>query len=532
MQAARHPFEAIRARDPLAIFTLLALAAIAFGYSGLFNLGARYGFATGVEYWLFRPNDSAPAVILVLSAWLFYRRWYRLEGLPRSTSPAALILFCVTTSIGIHLWSVYTRAEDLQVISLVLAISALIMCFWGGRGLRALWLPIAFLLFAIPMPAPLLLAIVWELQMWTANFAGALLYMIGIPVLVSGDQILRATQTFQVIEGCSGLRSIETLTMLTVLMIDLFSRRGWHAALLLLSAPLVAFLLNGLRVLTLILNPHSEIVAIHNLQGIAILLVGLLLVYGLDLILERRSGEPDYTAPAIGPDVRGFSKPVVIAALGLLAVAIPASRLLTPSWHDPNPPKRWIYEGVAEAMAAWPSEKLKSDLEFRGSVRFGQVVNRRYDFGDAPVYVFIGLGDLGQRGGSPISRQNAVPGSGWMLRDSTDGSLALDGRAVETRWVEKGKQRQILHHWDGGDRGLSGEVMRSLLALDRSPWRRDENLYVARISTPVVGRGEQAEQAAADRLDRAYEALAPVFETLDGPAVRRDDRLTARAADL
>ena len=49
---------------------------------------------------------------------------------------------------------------------------------------------------------------------------------------MSGDQILHSGQVFQIIETCSGLRTAETLTMLAVLMVDLFRRRGAHALIL------------------------------------------------------------------------------------------------------------------------------------------------------------------------------------------------------------------------------------------------------------------------------------------------------------
>ena len=66
--------------------------------------------------------------------------------------------------------------------------------YWGLPGVRAVWLPIAFLLFAIPLPAPLLLAVIFKLQIWTAASSGWMLNMLGLPALVTGDQILRVNQ--------------------------------------------------------------------------------------------------------------------------------------------------------------------------------------------------------------------------------------------------------------------------------------------------------------------------------------------------
>ena len=266
---------------------LLAVLLAGWAYRDLLGLGTRFGFALGVEYWLFQPSDSAPLIILLISGWLLYRRSNRFATLSVSSGQPWLALPCYAACFLFYGWSVYTGSLDMRVFSFVAFLFGSIALFYGRPGLHALWLPAAFVLFAIKIPAPLMLEVLYHLQMWTAEYAGWLLYTIGETAFVSGDQIIRASQRFQVVEGCSGMRSLETLTMLTVLMADLFGRRGWHAFFLLLSAPIVAFALNGVRVLTIILNPHSDISTIHNAQGIAVLMVGLLIIYGFDELLER-----------------------------------------------------------------------------------------------------------------------------------------------------------------------------------------------------------------------------------------------------
>lgn len=519
MQSALKPLAALRAGWPTNLLVGVAVLAIGFAYSSLFTLGERFGFAVGVEYWLFRPTDNAPLVILVLSAWLFYRRWYRVQSMPRGAAHPVWIASSVGAAVAVHAWAVYTRAYDLEIVSLVFGMSALVLASWGRAGLRALWLPLLFLLFAIPMPAPLLLAIVFKLQIWTAQFAGLLLYSIGIPVLVSGDQIIRATQTFQVIEGCSGMRSIETLTMLSILMVDLFGRRGWHAAVLVLAAPLVAFFLNGFRVLTLILNPHSEIIAIHNLQGIAILLVGLLLIYALDMAIERlRGGEQQPAWEIDDRPARGSATNLWLGcALGALAIGTLSSALLVPSWTEPARQSARVLNAVAPQLVEWTATDVEADFIYQGSVRFGEVVHRTYALDEAPVGVFVGLADLGQRGGSPISPLTARPGTGWM--EVEHGLVSLPGLEQPVEFIEysKGKQRKLVYHWYEGHMGLAAESLRSLAALDRSPLQRTRPLYVVRLETPITGHRAGDRESAAARLVTVYDRLAPALERLQAP---------------
>ena len=69
---------------------------------------------------------------------------------------------------------------------------------------RVVATPCVVLLFAMPMPAPLLSEVVWHLQLWSAEYAGWLLYWIGVPSLVSADLIYQAERTFQVICQVAG----------------------------------------------------------------------------------------------------------------------------------------------------------------------------------------------------------------------------------------------------------------------------------------------------------------------------------------
>jgi exosortase len=468
-------------------------------------VGTRYSFEKGVEYWLFLPGDSAPIVVIAIAAWLAYRRSNRIRALPLCTGPWGVVLPCFAVGAGCFAWAVYTQALDLQVLALGLAMTGLVVAYLGLPGLRALWLPIVVLLFAVPLPAPLLLAVVFKLQIWTAQLAGFVLYLLGIPHLVSGDQILRVSEAFQIIEGCSGMRSIQILTLLTILLVDLFERRGWHALSLIAIAPLLAFALNGVRVVTMILNPHSEIIAIHNLQGIAILLVGLVIIYALDNLLERFEV---FESPPVRllPTTREFSGSRSLAAAVTLAVGLQAVTLWLPVWQSSSGEPPSLHTLVGGALDRWSSEKIPPDFSFRGSTRFGEVVDRKYHLDSGPVSVFVAESDFDQRGGSPLSPITALPGSGWkVVEDTVIG--AANGQPVRVRVVEKGKRRLLVHHWVLGASGLPAESFRSLLALDRSPLRRQTPILVVRLSTPLRDRRPSARQAAAERLEQVERYL-------------------------
>jgi exosortase/archaeosortase family protein len=378
-------------------------------------------------------------------------------------------------------------------------------------------LPVAFAVFCIPIPAPLLATWLWELRLFTAEYTGWLLYWIGVPALVSGDQILRASQAFQVIDGCSGFRSAETLTMLVVLMIDLFGRHGLHALLLLVSAPLVAFGLNGVRVLTLVLNPHSEIVAIHSLQGIAILLVGLLVVYVLDGVLGRllppRRMDPAKPGAQGG---RALASEQLLAAALATAIVLVGIGLLTPVWSEPRPP-RVLEDLVRGALPETDEAKeVGEDIYFSGKTAFRESIHRLYAKGAHSVELFVGTSDLRDRRATIVSPANSRPGSGWMLREARIVRVGKDDDPVLAQWVERGLDRRLTWSWYLGTRGTAEEALRNWLGLERSELRREGAQLVARLSTQTPSVGE-TDPRAEGRLEQFFERLQPALAAAVAP---------------
>jgi EpsI family protein len=470
----------------------LILAAIA--YRPLYATRASYDLEQEVESLFFDSTASGPPVVLVVALWFIYRRWHHLIALPRRASwglGLGLLLPCIL----IYGWATYTGAVDLFIPALMLSLMGCGALLWGAGALRVLAFPIAFLVLAMRIPTALLNQILWKLQLWTGEYAGFLLRLIGQPNAVAGDQILLPDQHFAIIETCAGLRSCESLTMLAFLMVDLFRRRGLHAGLLIGLAPLVAFGVNGFRVVTLILNPHSEVAEIHTLQGIGMLLVGLVILYGIDGRLEKllaqrsrpaaprppRQASPSGTEGLVGP----------LSATAALAVLVVLSATL-PRWEVPARGSLPFPDSqIPKELDAWTSTALKTDLSFLGIVRFRARVDRRYERNGESVELFIGVGNRDPRYGSPFSPKTAYPGSGWWREETRQISLEPDGHPARVSVLRYGTggRRKLALDWTEGSEGLGDEIFRFATAFDNSAWGRPREGIAARISTPLQDPG-------------------------------------------
>ena len=58
------------------------------------------------EGMFFTPSDTSPVVVLLLAAWLVYRRWGRLRALPLAAGPAWVWAGLFTLSAAILGWSI------------------------------------------------------------------------------------------------------------------------------------------------------------------------------------------------------------------------------------------------------------------------------------------------------------------------------------------------------------------------------------------------------------------------------------------
>jgi len=500
---------------PRAWLLLVAGGLLAWIYQPLFFPESHQALALQSEEFFFEANEAAGAPVLILTAWLVYRRSHYLDVFRSGGAllPGAAIL---VASVALYAWGHYTGAPDLQLASVIPLLFGLVTALGGGAAARAFWVPIVFLGFALPIPPVLLSAAIFPIQLLTAEYAGFILNLIGVKSLVSGDMIFRPENRFIVIETCSGVRTVVTLTMLTVLLIDLFERRGRHAVLLLLLVPFVAFVTNGFRVVSLVLNPHSSVASIHNLQGIMMLLVGLTGIYLLDLLLEKTLGS---ASPEAAPDVYGRVARTERAHAGLLApglvvaallAIVAASRVIAPfvpASGLPDPPKRVLERAFADS----PGKEIPPDFQFRGSIRYLGHHDRSLRFEGGRVNVFLGVANEMLRTHTILSPRLAWPGAGWFPVEEAEFDLDDDAKGVRRVLLERAGRQEVSYSWYLRAGSLPGEWLRQALALDRSPFERAEHILAVRISVPLV-RGETNLDEAEERARRAWRRLAPELE--------------------
>ena len=192
---------------------LLVVAAVAFAYWGVV-------VKLGRVWW----EDENYSHGLLIPAIIAYILWTERDALARTARRPSLAWgAALVVSALLALWAGTAGAElFLQRTSLALLCAGLVVYFFGFALLRRVAVPLLLLLLAIPIPAIIFNRVAFPLQLFASRCAVASMQLLGIPVVREGNVIelmpLDSTtiKKLEVVEACSGIRSLMTLVTLAV----------------------------------------------------------------------------------------------------------------------------------------------------------------------------------------------------------------------------------------------------------------------------------------------------------------------------
>lgn len=232
-------------------------------------------------------------IILAVVAWLVWRQRAALasEGAGRSAPLAGwamlgfgLVLYAVGRSQGIALFEVGSHLP-------VLAGTVLLLLGW--QALARLWFPLFFLVFLVPLPGFMIDIATAPLKNFVSHIVESMLYELGYPIARAGVILMIGQYQMLVTDACSGLNSLYSLAALGFLYLYLTGPGTLvrRAALLASIAP-IALVANVARVLiltliTFYLGEEAGQSFLHGFAGMTLFATALLLLLGLDVVLQR-----------------------------------------------------------------------------------------------------------------------------------------------------------------------------------------------------------------------------------------------------
>jgi len=175
-------------------------------------------------------------------------------------------------------WSIIQMTLGILGAELFLQRSAFVGSVWGAvlflggwAFIRALALPLLMLPLMVPIPAVIYNQITFPLQLFASSVAEHALSLLGIPVLRDGNVLELANQKLSVVEACSGIRSLMSLTFLSLVYGYLSEQRLWVRWSIFLASIPIAVAANAFRVsATGVLSEYNPDLAqgfFHTLEG-------------------------------------------------------------------------------------------------------------------------------------------------------------------------------------------------------------------------------------------------------------------------
>jgi exosortase B len=260
----------------------------------------------GPTYWdlagsIWRTDEQFHGVIiLVVIAWLIWDK--RLAAIAQPPAPN-LLSGSFVFGFGLLIY-VIGRSQDIllfEVGSQIPVLAGALLLLHGGSALRALWFPVLYFAFMVPLPGILVDAITGPLKQWVSIIAENILYAAGYPIARSGVTVSIGPYQLLVADACSGLHSMFSLSALGLLYMYLTARESWlHNLIMAASILPIAFAANIVRVLILVLityhlGDEAGQGFLHGAAGMALITAALLFFFLLDGVLSKLTGAAPWT---------------------------------------------------------------------------------------------------------------------------------------------------------------------------------------------------------------------------------------------
>lgn len=269
----------LKAVQPPSLVTMsVVLAALLFLYFPFLQ--------TLVADWGTNDDYSHGYFIPALTIYFIYTRRDQLRRTPIVPSNYGLAVIIV--GLGQLILAKIGAEFFLQRTSLIVVLLGLVLFFYGWRYLSILFVPIAYLLFMVPLPAILWNTISFPMQLFASYLTEKVVYFIGIPIFREGNILHLAETTLEVVAACSGLRSLVTMFALSAALAFLSSLPNWKKLLLFAAAMPIAVIANIARLsfTAILASQYGSQMAqgfLHEFSGIAVFFFGL----GLLLIVNK-----------------------------------------------------------------------------------------------------------------------------------------------------------------------------------------------------------------------------------------------------
>lgn len=206
-----------------------------------------------------------------VSAYIFFRRRRKIFEPP--APPCIIGMVVIVAGLGLYFAVRPGLCADLNdgaaaaVFSgLLVSVGAFLLIFSWAVFRRAQF-PIAFLIFAVPIPTFLMERIIGSLVTGSTAVTAILFRTTGVPFFQEGSIFDLPVFSLEVASECSGIRSSLALFIVSILAGHVLLKKFWKKAVLALAVFPITLFKNGVRIIALYLLSYFVDMRIINNGG-------------------------------------------------------------------------------------------------------------------------------------------------------------------------------------------------------------------------------------------------------------------------
>ncbi len=259
--------------------------------AGLAALAIPTFFTLGRETWSAEGGVQGP-IVLATGVWMLARQRDSLQALRREGNFLLGTLFLLL-ALGIYTVGRVFDFISIETFGLVGVFVASAYLYFGARALRSAWFPTLWLFFLVPPPGWLVDRVTAPLKEFVSYAATGFLSWLDYPILRQGVTLFVGPYQLLVEDACSGLRSLSSLVVVTLLYIYIKNKPSWRYALFIAALVIpVAVLTNVLRIVILVLityhlGDEAAQSFLHVSTGMVMFVVALLCIFAIDWVVEH-----------------------------------------------------------------------------------------------------------------------------------------------------------------------------------------------------------------------------------------------------
>lgn len=494
-----------------------------------------------VRRWTTQEEYSHGFLIPVVSAWLL---WTRRDALLASMGrPAWRGAILILLAMVMHVTGALSAIFILSQLAFIVALFGITLAVGGVSLLRAAFVPIGFLTFAIPLPYFIDANLSLQLQLISSQLGVFVIRLFQIPVYLDGNVIDLGTYKLQVVDACSGLRYLFPLVSLSFLAAYLFHAPMWQRALLLFSSIPITIVMNGFRIGMVGVTvdrwgPGMAEGVLHFFEGWIIFVASAFLLTVEVYLLARLSGRRFFEAfrvPTVAVQSSGTPKseltdrtPVAVCLVMICATALVG-------WMVSNRteivPDRSRFVTFPTAIGDWRGQASLLDPQVERGLSMEDYILSDYSKADGkPVNLYVAYYASQRSGESPHSPLVCIPGDGWSITRLERTKLGAEqpfNRAI----IERNGKKQLVYYWyDERGKMIASEYWSKwYLLFDAITKNRSDGALIRLITTIMPS---ELERDADNRLKSFMQDLLPTLNAYlpseDAPQAQQSSKKRER----